>query len=67
MQSIFIQDTTRSERVKIVENTLRFQARDEKVTDTIKISQGKTIYQPYIDGRREMAEINAEYHLPLEE
>lgn len=67
MQSIFIQDTTRSERVKIVENTLRSQARDEKVTDTIKISQGKTIYQPYIDGRREMAEINAEYHLPLEE
>jgi len=67
MQSIFIQDTTRSERVKIVENTLRSQARDEKVTDTIKISQGKTIYQPYIDGRREMAEINAKYHLPLEE
>ncbi|MEA5144252.1 MAG: purine biosynthesis protein PurH [Oscillibacter sp.] len=67
MQSIFIQDTTRSERVKIVENTLRSQARDEKVTDTRKISQGKTIYQPYIDGRREMAEINAEYHLPLEE
>lgn len=67
MQFILMQDTTRSERIKIVENTLRSQARGGKVTDIRKISQGKTIYQPYIDGRREMAEINTEYHLPLEE
>ncbi len=66
MRSILIQDTTRSERVTIVENRRRAQARDRAAPNVRKISQDKTIYQPYIDGKREQTEINVEYHLPLE-
>ena len=66
MRSILIQDTTRSERVLIVENTLRTRMENGGIPDIRKISQDKTIYQPYIDGRRELTEINAAYHLPLE-
>lgn len=50
----------------IVENTLRTRMENGGIPDIRKISQDKTIYQPYIDGRRELTEINAAYHLPLE-
>ena len=45
MQSLLIKDTTRAQREEIVRRAGRVDS----------------IYQPYIDGEKELAEINAEY------
>ena len=54
MQSLLIKDTTRAQREEIVRRAL---------SGCGNAGGGRvdSIYQPYIDGEKELAEINAEY------
>lgn len=63
-KSILIKDTTREERMKIVAQSLAVcgGACDFcGACDTIGGGNIDEFYRPYIDGEKEIAEINAEY------
>ena len=64
MRSILIRDTTREEREQIVRQGLAACGSScEGCNGCDNLGGGRvdTIYQPYIDGEKELWEINAEY------
>ena len=68
MRSILIKDTTREEREKIVAQALSScGGACDFCNGCDNLGGGRTdvIYQPYIDGEKELAEINAEYRSGL--
>ncbi|MDD6381591.1 MAG: hypothetical protein PUG04_07945 [Lachnospiraceae bacterium] len=63
MKSILIKDTTREERIKIVAQSLNVCGQECQFCngcDTLGGGSVDAIYQPYIDGLKEISEINAE-------
>lgn len=65
MKSILIKDTTRAEREKIVSQALSAcgGACDFcNGCDNLGGGRIDEIYEPYIEGEKEIAEINAEYY-----
>ena len=65
MKSILIKDTTREERMKIVMQSLAVCGGLCDLCgacDNIGGGSINDIYQPYIDGEKEIEEINREYH-----
>lgn len=63
-KSLLIKDTTREERLEIVEKSLSAcGGLCDFCGSCDNIGGGSTeeIYKPYIDGEKELAEINAEY------
>ena len=66
MPSILIRDTTREERIEIVHRALRGNCGSEcefcNGCDNLGGGRVEEIYQPYIDGEKEIEEINREYH-----
>lgn len=60
MQSILIRDTTRAQREEIVRRALSVCG---SPCDGCNAGGGRidSIYQPYIDGEKELREINAAY------
>ena len=69
MKSILIKDTTREEREKIVHQALYGDCATEcefcNGCDSVGGGSIDSIYQPYIDGIKEISEINAEYSAPF--
>ena len=69
MKSILIKDTTREEREKIVRQALYGDCGAEcefcNGCDNIGGGSIESIYQPYIDGIKEISKINAEYTAPF--
>ena len=69
MKSILIKDTTREERERIVREALfgACGADCEFCSGCDNLGGGRidAIYQPYIDGKKEIEEINAEYRAPF--
>ncbi len=63
MGSILIQDTTREERIKIINQALNTCGTSCENCSSCWLGGGSVdgIYQDYIDGKREIAEINIEY------
>ena len=64
MKSILIKDTTREEREEIVRRSLNMCGTECEFCngcDNLGGGSVDSIYQPYIDGEKEIAEINAEY------
>lgn len=60
MKSIKIKDTTREERIQIIRESFG----DEYYgggCDTYGAGDAEEMYQAYIDGEKEIAQINAEY------
>lgn len=68
MKSILIKDTTRAERIEIVRKSL-FSCGTEcefcNGCDNMGGGRTDTIYKPYIDGEKEISEINAEFNSGL--
>ena len=63
-RSLFIKDTTREERIRIVNRSLQVCGNECEFCngcDNIGGGRTETFYQPYIDGDKELAQINAEY------
>lgn len=58
-KSIKISDTTREERIEIVKNSLSFG--EESCEGSVGFDV-MLMYQPYIDGEKEIAQINMEFH-----
>lgn len=69
MKSILINDPTREEREKIVRQSLWGDCGTEcefcSGCDNIGGGKADDIYQPYIDGEKEISEINMEYRASL--
>lgn len=68
MRSILIKDTTREERIRIVSQALSACGSSCEFCngcDNMGGGRVETIYQPYIDGEKEIAEINREYRAGL--
>ena len=68
MKSILIKDTTREERIRIVTQSLQVCGQTCEFCngcDNLGGGRVETIYQPYIDGEKELFEINAEYRRSL--
>ena len=69
MKSLLIRDTTREEREEIVRRALYGDcgAECEFCSGCDNRGGGRIdgIYQPYIDGKKELREINAEYSAPF--
>ena len=69
MKSILIKDTTREEREMIVRRALWGDCGTECEFCSECDNRGggviDSIYQPYIDGEKELSEINAEYVAPF--
>lgn len=64
MKSILIKDTTREERIKIVQKSLNVCGTEcEFCNGCDNLGGGivDNLYQPYIDGLKEISEINQEY------
>ena len=61
-KSIKIADTTREERIEIVKNSLSFG--EESCEGSVGFDV-MLMYQPYIDGEKEITEINMEYRAGL--
>ena len=67
-KSILIKDTTREERIRIVRRSLEVCGQECQFCsgcDNVGGGRTETFYQPYIDGIKELREINAEYHANL--
>lgn len=69
MKSILIKDTTREEREQIVRQSLWSYCGSEcefcSGCDNLGGGRAEDIYQPYIDGLKEIREINEEYRAPF--
>ena len=69
MKSLLIKDTTREERIRIVHEALwgacGIDCEFCSGCDNRGGGRIETIYQPYIDGLKEIREINAEYNAPF--
>ena len=69
MKSILIKDTTREERIRIVHQALwgacGIDCEFCSGCDNRGGGRIEGIYQPYIDGEKEIREINAEYNAPF--
>ena len=69
MRSRLIKDTTREEREQIVHQALWGNCgTDCEFCSGCDVRGGgrtESIYQPYIDGEKEISEINAEYTAPF--
>ena len=69
MKSILIKDTTREERIKIIQQSLYGACGTDcefcSGCDNRGGGRIESIYQPYIDGIKEISEINAEYNAPF--
>ena len=63
MPGILIKDTTRAEREEIVRRALRCGGGGCEECSSCSLGGGDPyeMYQPYIDGEKEIAEINAAY------
>ena len=63
MSGILIKDTTREEREAIIQKALDCGGGGCENCSSCSLGGGDpyTMYQPYIDGKKEIAEINAEY------
>ena len=64
IKSILIKDTTREERIRIVNKSLEVFGQECQFCngcDNIGGGRTETFYQPYIDAEKELREINAEY------
>jgi hypothetical protein len=63
MPGILIKDTTREEREEIIRKSLDCGGGGCENCSSCGLGGGDpyTMYQPYIDGEKEIAEINAEY------
>ena len=60
----YIKDKTREERIRIVNKSLEVCGQECQFCngcDNIGGGRTETFYQPYIDGEKELREINAEY------
>ena len=67
-KSILIKDTTRAEREQIIRQSLSAcgtSCTDCTGCDNKGGGRVEEIYRPYIDGEKEIAQINAEYHRGL--
>ena len=67
-KSILIKDTTKEERIRIVAQSLSVCGQECEFCngcDNLGGGSVESIYQPYIDGLKEISEINAEYSAPL--
>ena len=65
MKSILIKDTTREERIRIVKHALSACGHECEFCngcDTLGGGSIDSFYQPYIDGEKEIKEINMEYN-----
>lgn len=68
MQSILIKDTTREERIRIVNQSLQVCGQTcEFCNGCDNLGDGlvDSYFQPYIDGEKEISELNAAYHRGL--
>ncbi len=69
MKSILIKDTTREEREKIVRQALFGACGSEcefcSGCDNRGGGRIESLYQPYIDGLKEISEINEEFRAPF--
>ena len=69
MKSLLIKDTTREERIRIVHEALwgacGIDCEFCSGCDNRGGGRIEAIYQPYIDGIKEIREINAEYNAPF--
>lgn len=68
MRSILIKDTTREERIQIVNQALYACGSECEFCngcDNMGGGRVEAIYQPYIDGEKEIAEINMEFRAGL--
>ena len=69
MKFILIKDTTREERERIIHQALWGACSTEceffSGCDNMGGGRIDTIYQPYIDGIKEIREINEEYQAPF--
>ena len=69
MKSILIKDTTREEREQIVRQALWGDCGIEGEFCSGCDNRGggtiDSLYKPYIDGEKEISEINAEYRAPF--
>ena len=68
IKSILIKDTTREERIRIVNKSLEVCGQECQFCngcDNIGGGRTETFYQPYIDGIKELREINEEYRAPF--
>ena len=69
MKSLLIRDTTKEERIRIVHEALwgacGIDCEFCSGCDNRGGGRIETIYQPYIDGEKEIREINAEFHSTL--
>lgn len=69
MKSVLIKDTTREERIEIVRHALYGDCGTEcefcSGCDNRGGGRIDSIYQPYIDGEKELSEINTEFSAPF--
>ena len=68
MKSILIKDTTREERIRIVTQSLQVCGQTCAFCngrDNLGGGMVDSYFQPYINGEKEIAELNAAYHSGL--
>ena len=68
MQSILIKDTTREERIRIVNQSLQVCGQTCEFCNGCDNLGGGLVdsyFQPYIDAEKEISELNAAYHRGL--
>ena len=68
MQSILIKDTTREERIRIENQSLQVCGQTCEFCNGCDNLGGGLVdsyFQPYIDGEKEISELNAAYHRGL--